>query len=231
MNNMQMIAALATAPRRAFDAIAEKPRWLFPFLLLLGSALLLTIWYYSKVDLAWIVDEQLRNNPRAATLSEAQREQMASAVNPAVVMWTSVIAVGVVLVLVRVLEATWYLLAGKVTNVDRSFRQWFALANWTSLPAVLGVVPAALALLMASGSQIDPGVLQPLSLNELFFHRKMGEPGYQVLSNISLLGLIGATLAIIGVKSWSSRSWLFASVFVLLPPAVILGIWALIALR
>jgi Yip1 domain len=134
-------------------------------------------------------------------------------------------------VLVRVLEATWYLLAGKVTNVDRSFRQWFALANWTSLPAVIGVVPAALALLMASGSQIDPGVLQPLSLNELFFHRKMGEPGYQVLSNISLLGMIGAALAIIGVKSWSSRSWLFASVFVLLPVAVILGIWALIALR
>lgn len=231
MNNMQMIAALATAPRRAFEAIAEKPRWLFPFLLLLGSTLLLTIWYYSKVDLAWIVDEQLRNSPRAATLSEAQREQMASAVNPAVVMWSSVIAVIVVLVLVRVLEATWYLLAGKVTNVDRSFRQWFALANWTSLPAVLGVIPAAVALLMASGSQIDPGVLQPLSLNELFFHREMGESGYQLLSNISLLGLIGATLAIIGVRTWSSRSWLFASVFVLLPVAVILGIWALIALR
>ena len=231
MNNMQMIAALATAPRRAFEAMAEKPRWLFPLLLLLGSSLLLTLWYYSKVDLAWLVDEQLRSNPRAANISEAQRAQMASAMNPAVVMWSSVIAVVVVIVLVRVLEATWYLLAGKVMNVDRSFRQWFALANWTSLPAIIGVVPAALALLMASGSQIDPGVLQPLSLNELFFHRKLGESGYQVLSNISLLGLIGAALAIIGVKNWSGRSWLFASVFVLLPVAVILGIWALIALR
>lgn len=231
MNNMQMIAALATAPRRAFEAIAAKPRWLFPFLLVLGSTLLLTIWYYTKVDLAWLVDEQLRTNPRAAGLGEAQREQMISNINPGVVMWSSVIAVVVILVLVRVLEATWYLLAGKVTNVDRTFKQWFALANWTSLPAVIGFVPAAVALLMASGSQIDPGVLQPLSMNELFFHRKMGESGYQVLSNLSLLGLIGAALAIIGVKTWSARSWLFASVFVLLPFCVIIGIWALIALR
>lgn len=231
MNNLQMIVALATAPRRAFDELARKPRWLFPFLLLLGSTLLLTIWYYSRVDLAWIIDEQLRNNPRAAALSEAQRAQMATAMNPAVVMWSSVIAVVVVLILVRLLEATWYTLAGKVTNVDRSFRQWFALANWTGLPAVIAVVPASLALLMAGSSQIDPGVLQPLSLNELFFHRKIGEPGYQLLSNLSLLGLVGAALAIIGVKTWSGRSWVFACVFVLLPVAVIFGTWAFFTLR
>jgi Yip1 domain len=134
-------------------------------------------------------------------------------------------------VLVRVLEATWYTLAGKVMNVDRNFKQWFALANWTSLPAVIAVIPAAIALLMASGTQIDPGALQPLSLNELFFHRKMGESGYQLLSNLSLVSLLGALLAIIGVKCWSARSWLFATVFVLLPLVVICGIAALIMFR
>jgi hypothetical protein len=231
MNNLQMIVALATAPRKAFDELAQKPRWLFPFLLVLGSTLLLTIWYYSKVDISWLIDEQLRNNPRAAALTEEQRAQMTSRMNPAVVMWSSIIAVCVVLVLVRVLEATWYTLAGKVTNVDRSFKQWFALANWTSLPSVIAVIPAAIALLMASGTQIDPGTLQPLSLNELFFHLKSGDTGYQLLSNLSLLSLIGALLAVIGVKAWSGRSWLFASVFVLLPLVVIGGVAALLMFR
>jgi Yip1 domain len=231
MNNLQMIVALATAPRKAFDELAQKPRWLFPFLLVLGSTLLLTIWYYSKVDISWLIDEQLRNNPRAAALTEEQRAQVTSRMNPAVVMWSSIIAVCVVLVLVRVLEATWYTLAGKVTNVDRSFKQWFALANWTSLPSVIAVIPAAIALLMASGTQIDPGTLQPLSLNELFFHLKSGDTGYQLLSNLSLLSLIGALLAVIGVKAWSGRSWLFASVFVLLPLVVIGGVAALLMFR
>ncbi|MEY2854960.1 MAG: hypothetical protein RL030_2092 [Pseudomonadota bacterium] len=231
MTNMQMIIALATAPRRAFEALAEKPRWLFPLLLLLASTLLLTIWYYSKVDLAWVVDEQLRNNPRTAALSEAQREQISGQMNSGMIMWTSVIAVVIVLVLIRVLEATWYLLAGKVMNVDRSFKQWFSLANWSSLPGVIAVIPAVIALLMADTNQLDPGVLQPLSLNELFFHRSAGDPGYQLLSNVSLLGLLGALLAIIGVKTWSARSWLFSTVFVLLPVALIGGVWALFALR
>lgn len=231
MNNLQLIVALATAPRKAFDELAQKPRWLFPFLLLLGSSLLLTIWYYSKVDLAWLMDEQLRNSPRAAALTEEQRAQMTKAMSPAVVMWSSVIGVVLILMLFRVLEATWYTLAGKVTNVDRGFKQWFALANWTSLPGIIAVIPALIALAMASGSQIDPGVLQPLSLNELFFHRKMGESGYRLLSNFSLVSLIGAVLAIIGVKCWSARSWLFASIFVLLPLALFGAIAALFMFR
>jgi hypothetical protein len=231
MNNLQMIAALATSPRQAFESIAQKPRWLFPFLVVLVSTLVLTIWYYAKVDLAWLVDEQLRTNARAAALPEEQREQIVARMNPAVIMWSSVIGVVLILVVLRVLEATWYTLAGKVMNVERSFRQWFSLANWTSLPSVIAVVPALLALAMASGNQIDPGVLQPLSLNELFFHRKAGESGYQLLSNLSLVSLIGMVLAIIGVRTWSGRSWLFASLFVLLPLILLCVIVAIFMLR
>jgi hypothetical protein len=51
------------------------------------------------------------------------------------------------------------------------------------------------------------------------------------LSNLSLLSLIGALLAVIGVKAWSGRSWLFASVFVLLPLVVIGGVAALLMFR
>ena len=89
---------------------------------------------------------------------------------------------------------------------------------------MLAAIPALLSLATAETSQLDPGVLQPLSLNELFFHRGMGEPGYQLLSNFGVLQALGLALAVIGVHTWSKRSWLFASVFVLLPCVLIFGL-------
>ena len=230
VNNIETIKALVTAPRRAFEAIAEKPRWLFPLLVLLLPTLVVLVWYYLTVDLAWIIDEQMRTNPRMANLTEEQRAQVAQFSSRGTLTVTSAIAACVLVLLFRVLEATWYLLAGKVTNVNRSFRQWFALANWTSLPGVLAVIPAVLSLLLADTDQMDPGVLQPLSLNELFFHRGIGESGYQLLSSVGLLQVLGAALAIIGVHTWSRRSWLHAAVIVLLPVGLILGPWAYFSL-
>lgn len=229
MDNLQMMTALVTSPRRAFEALAEKPRWLFPLLLLLVPTLLLTVWYYSKVDAAWLIDEQLRTSARGAQMTEEQRTQAAQVMSGNALLWTSVVAVLLALPLIRVLEATWYTLAGKVMNVDRSFRQWFSLANWTSLPGVLAVIPAAILLLTTNTTQIEPDLLQPLSLNELFFHRSPGDPGYRLLANVGLLSIAGAVLAIIGVRTWSKRSWLFASVFVLLPAVLILGVVFLLA--
>ncbi|MDR2214229.1 MAG: YIP1 family protein [Nevskiaceae bacterium] len=233
MTPVQMLVALATAPRRAFESLAQKPNWLFPFLLVLVATLAVTVWYYLKVDLVWITDMQLRANPRTAALTEAQRELLLARVKQysSVTVWSAVIAVPIMLLAVRALEALWYSLAGKITNVDRGFRQWFALANWTSVFGVIAVIPALIALAMTSGNQIEPGIIQPLSINELFLHRPMGAPGYQLWTNLNLLSFVGAALAIIGVKTWSARSWLFSAIFVLLPAAIILGIVAMFMLR
>ena len=224
MTNIEMLTALATSPPRAFEALAGKPRWLFPLLLLVLATLAMAFWYYSIVDVQWLVDEQLRGNPRTANLSEEQRAQLAQFSSRTAVLLGSLIFIVVILPLFRVLEATWYTLAGKVTNVDRSFAQWFALACWTSLPGVLAAIPALLSLATAETSQLDPGVLQPLSLNELFFHRGMGEPGYQLLSNFGVLQARGLALAVNGVHTRTKTTWLLASVLVLLPCVLIFGL-------
>ena len=217
MTNIEMIKALASSPRRAFEAMAEKPSWLFPLLVLMLATGAMAFWYYSIVDVQWLIDQQMSGNPNMANLNEDQRAQLAQFSTRSTVLVSSLIFVLIALPLFRVLEATWYTLAGKVTNVDRSFPQWFALACWTSLPGVLVVIPAMLSLAMAETTQIDPGVLTPLSLNELFIHRGLGESGYQVFSSFGVLQAVGLALAVIGVHTWSKRSWLFASVFVLLP--------------
>ena len=69
------------------------------------------------------------------------------------------------------------LVAAKVTKLPLGFKHWFTLACWSSLPLLLGSVVAAILLFLSDNSQVSPGVLQPLSLNELLLHRPMGSPG------------------------------------------------------
>jgi hypothetical protein len=233
MNNWAILQALVFEPRKAFAEIAERPRILFPLALLVLATAGLTLWYMGVVDLEWLIDRQLRNNPFGRSLSEEQIAQQVAAASGRRGLQATVGALGsgIATVAISLLGALYYVLAGKITNVDRSYRQWLALNCWSSLPTVLAVVPAAFVLLSAGSAQIPQEDLQPLSFNALFFHRVASEPGYVLFSSLNLLQFAALYLAVVGVKTWSGRSWLFSTVFATLPFVLIFGIWAFIALR
>lgn len=231
MNNFELAIALVLEPKRAISEIEARPRFLFPLLvtvLVSGAAL---FWYYSIVDAAWLIDTSMRSNSRTRQMTEEQLAQVSRFMTRNTLMYGGLFGVVFIAVVARLLEATWYLLAGKVTKVQRSFKQFFSLACWTSLPQILAVLPAIPLLLTAKSPQTEPGALSPLSLNELFFHRGMGEPGYNLFTNINLLHIFTVFLVVLGIKLWSGRSWLFAALYVLLPCILIGGVWALIALK
>ena len=62
-------------------------------------------------------------------------------------------------------------------------------------------------------------------MNELFFHFEPADSGYALLSSISLVQLLTLLLMVIGVQTWSKRSWLLSIVVVLAPRLVIYGVW------
>jgi TM2 domain-containing membrane protein YozV len=231
MGNLQFLALLASQPGKAFDALGERPRFGFPLLLALASGLAMTCWFYQVVDLPWLLEEQFRANPRTAAMTDEQRARVLQMMSPAVVKWSAVGSVVIAVLALRLLEATYFLVAGKVTNFQRSFRQWFALTNWSGVPGLLSTIPAAVVLATAGNGQIGQGALNPLSLNELFFHRAMEQPGYSLLASLSVLQPLGWWLAIIGVRRWSGRSAIWSTGFVLLPFLVIYGCWAVMAFR
>jgi hypothetical protein len=230
MNNFELAAALVLEPKKAIAEIEARPRFLFPLLVTVLVTGAVIAWYYSIVDAAWLIDTSMSSDPRSAQLTEEQRAQVARFMNRNTLMFGSMIGVVFISVIARLLEATWYLLAGKVTKVQRSFKQFFSLACWTSLPQVLAVLPAIPLLLTATSPQTQPGALSPLSLNELFFHRAINSPGYNIAANINLLHIFTVFLVVYGIKLWSGRSWLFSTLYVLLPCLVIGGVWALVAL-
>jgi Yip1 domain len=232
MNNIQLAVALVTDPKGAMREIEARPRFLFPLLITILVTVGITFWYFKVVDFDWFIDMTIRSSPRSKNLTEEQMAAASRVMTRGVLTWTSLIAVPFAIVIYRLLEALWYFLAGKVTKVQRSYKQWFALANWTSLPGLLGVLPAIPLLLGSKSVQLDAATaISPLSLNNLFFHRAMGEPGYQLFTNLNLIQLFTAFLVVLGIKLWSGRSWLFAVVYALLPVAVIAGIWAFVVLR
>jgi hypothetical protein len=234
MNNLELASALVFEPRKAFAQIDARPRFWFPLLVLIVTTVVIAVWYRSVVDLEWVTDRALRSSSFAKNLTEAQIEAAVqrSADNRTLGTITTVLGTPIAIVVIGLLSALYMLLAGKVTSVKRSFRHWFALIWWAGLPgAVLTLLGAAFVLLTATTTQIDQADLKPLSINALFVQKTFDQPGYTLFSSIDLIQLFSMYLAVAGVRAWSGRSWLFSSIFALLPYVLIYGIWAFIALR
>ncbi len=86
-------------------------------------------------------------------------------------------------------------------------------------------------LLLSDNSQVSPGVLTALSVNQLLTHVPMGSPGQTFLDSLTIPGFLSWALLIIGVHTWSQRSWAFSAILVLIPIVCLYGIWAFFAFR
>jgi len=233
MNDLTLLISMVTSPSAAMMALREKPRFWFPLIITLLLSAGMIYWYYSAVDIEWLKHQLFDNAPQMQKLPEAQRTQAMAFVSRNSLVWGGMLGATFGISVIFVLQATYFVLAGKVTGVRYSFKQWFALTCWTTLPAVLiSTIIAALMILTSSdASQLSPGALKPLTLNELFFQRAIGQPGQSLLASFDLLNLWSMGLIVVGVRSWTQRSWWFSAVFALVLTVVIYGVWAFFAFR
>ena len=146
-------------------------------------------------------------------------------------LWGSVAGAIFIMPIVFLVMATYFLLAAKVTRMSQGFKHWFAFSCWTAMPLLLSTVVAAIMLILSDNPQVNPSVMQPLSINELLLHRPMSSPGQSLLESLSIPSLLSWILMIIGVRVWSQRSWGFSMAFILLPAVCIYGVWAFFAFR
>jgi hypothetical protein len=241
MTSLSLLQALVFEPKKAFAALDARPRSLFPLLLVLIGSVGVAIWYMQVVDHEWMTDRQIRlaqDMLRGTALepppmSEEQIAERAKSGAENATRSTVVTALGTLvwLLFFRLLEAVYYLLAGKMTGVQRSFRHWFSLGCWTSLPTLLSVIPAAVILATATTTQIDQSSLQVLSLNSLFFDKQPSETGYTLLTFLTVPQFLGVFLAVFGVRVWTGRSWLFGVMFAGLPMLLLCALTFLILVR
>lgn len=234
MTNWGILQALAFEPRKAFAEIRERPSYAFPLLLVVAGSMIIAFWYRSVVDLEWLTDSVMRSNEtirRALTDEQITARAQAAGENPGAAIALGALGTGLGVLLGYLISGAYFTLAGKITGLKYSFRQWFALSCWTALPTLLTLLAAAFVLMGVTSPQILPDAIQPLSLNALYFQRKLGESGYTLYTNLSLPMLLSMILALLAVKDWSRRSWLFSVIFTFLPTALVVGIAALVIAR
>lgn len=228
MNDIALVASLPTTPTHVFAELRERPRFWFPLLLMICATAAVSYWYHSTVDVEWLKSVLVANNGH---MTDEQSAAALNMITRTTLVWSSLVGTFIIIPVIFLFHATILLVTAKVTRVPLGFRYWFTLVCWSSLPALIGLVVGAILLAMSDTTQISPGVLQALSLNELLLHRPEGSPGKALLDTLSIPAFLSWALIIVGVKTWSRRSWEFSAAFVLIPLALIFGLWAFIAFR
>jgi hypothetical protein len=231
MNDLAVATALATSPVSAFTELRERPRFWFPLIVVVLATAVVVGFYYSVVDIEWLKDALYSNNADFQKLPEAQRAQAMAFVGRKTMLISGIVGTCMGLPFFYLVNSLYLLLAAKVTKVQYGLKHWFTLTSWSALPALLSAVIAILLLLIRDNDQVGPGILQPLGLNELVFHRPMGDKVQPWLDALNIPGILGWVLAIIGVRTWTQRSWLFSAVYVLIPVVLLFGIWGIFAFR
>ncbi|HTP40661.1 MAG TPA: YIP1 family protein, partial [Steroidobacteraceae bacterium] len=131
MNALSLAWSFFVTPDAALRQLRAKPTFLFPLLLVtLGSAALL-LWQYALVDIDWLKDYLMSGNARFKALPDAERARALAVMTRTTLSVAGVAALVIGTPAICLLQALYYFVAGRVTHVAVSYRQWFALVCWT----------------------------------------------------------------------------------------------------
>lgn len=226
MSSMQTLLQIFTDPGKAMEEVRERSMVFLPLALLVLGSVGLMGWYYQSVDIAWLQDYLLSADPN---MEPAAREAAKGFMSAGVMTAMGVISVIIMIPLVLVLTAVYYLLAGKVIGNELGFGKWFAFSTWSAVPTLLLIPVGAVSILMSSTGQLAPEALNPLTLNGLLFQLPISNPWSGLLNAINLTSIWATVVAVIGYTRWTGKAIGQSAFIVLLPQLVIYGIWAAVA--
>lgn len=210
-------------PYRAFHMLERRRFAWLPLVLVTLCSFALYVWYFSVVDFFWLSDQIL------TTISDAeQRAQAEKVVSKDMMTGTTMMTVIFTPLFFAMLTGLYFAIIGKIRNDDFGFAKGFALSLWASVPNVFLLVLGGMQILLTSGGQFDPSHLNPVSMNQLFFHLEMGNAWAGFLDSINVLSIWNIVLTIIGYKVWSKVSRQSAVKVVVIPYVIIYIGWAVI---
>jgi hypothetical protein len=221
----QNIIDVFTAPSAAFSRLLAKPTVLFPLLVLVGGVLVTNFAYYSWVDQAFMIEELIESQEMNAEQERAMRE-FAGGDNASTMLTVTTISGALVLLLVQLLHAAYYLVVALFAGHQISYRHWLSLVCWTGLPRVLAYLASIIAIFMAPDGKVSPYELNPLALNSLLRVNVENNGLQQLLSNVDVTLFWGLALLVIAFSQWTQRSILTSTVIALAPFALVFGVWA-----
>jgi hypothetical protein len=219
------LTAMFMEPGRAFAAVEKRSMVWVPLFLTMLCTTIIILWYFQSVDFPWLQDRMTANIPDPAV-----REKAAGFMTKSTLQVSSIAGALIGIPVVYSLMAVYFLLVAKIKKLEFGFTKWFSFVTWASVPGLLLLPLGAMQILMANNGQLGLDQLNPVTLNQLFFHIEMGRPWASLLDSINITSIWSAILMVFGFQAWSKLSRSASVVIVALPYGVIFGVWSLISL-
>ena len=195
-------------PAKVFAELREKPSFWTPMLLLAVLTAVSTLLYFMTVDPAWFAEHQaaqvLLQNPEMTSAELAQMQAMMPGART--MGWFAGIGALLVIVVVFLVYAVYYLLAGKITGQPMGFRHGLALVSWSSMPMLLGSL-VVIGGVLTSSPQTPLESLQLTNIDPLLVQLPMDHDWSMLAKSFSLLNFWVWFLAALGWKTWFRSGW------------------------
>lgn len=225
---MSHIVDIFLQPGRVFADQKERPTFLVPLLIVSAFAAAFMLSYFLNVDSAWYLDHALTASGKEMTAAEMDQARKFMP-GTKVMGYIGAASTVVVLCVITVLYALYFLVAGKITGNAVGFKHGMSLAAWSSMPTVLaGLVGLIGVLTMAPQTPIES--LSLLNVDPLLVELPRDNRWSSLAKGFSLLTFWSVFLVALGWKIWGRTTWLQAIVVAVLPSVLIYGAMALYAL-
>lgn len=217
-------------PKKALQDIRGHGSWVwYPFVIALVLSILVTIWYFSTVDMNWLGQQTLAQLS-GRNLSADQQQAILSSFTRGRFLSFGVLGAVVVTVVLWLLQALYYFFAAKIGGYEvQSYGQWFSFTVWTWFPNVIATIAAGITYIFTN-NQTAFTSLDVTSLNTLIFHlpptaKLAGVAGSVHLTTFWVLGLM-----IVGFALWTRKSLGKSTVIVLTPWVILYALWIIVKL-
>jgi hypothetical protein len=226
---MKDLVDIFLQPAAVLGKQRDQPRWGLPLGVLVGITMLVTLLYFDRVDAGWFTEQSVLRSGQE--LSEQQLAAIRNGAGSAGFMkWSAMIGSAAGLAVAMLIYGVYFLLAGKVTSTEVSFRQGLALASWSQMPLLINSVLMLIGVLgMTPQTPLES--LSLTSLDSLLLHLPVDHPWFGFATSFSLLSIWTTYLAALGWKLWSkAEGWTASIVVGTLPSLVIYGAMAVSAM-
>ena len=154
LSEMERVVDTFIAPSKTFSDLRRSANWFVPWLLLAIASVALVVVVDQKLGMVKVVENQLAMQPRqAAQLEKLSPEQRASQMQT-IIRFNRVIAYAYPVVIVIVLAIIAAVLLGSFNfgfGAELTFSQCLAVCMYASLPGILKVLIAILAIAVGGG--------------------------------------------------------------------------------
>jgi hypothetical protein len=219
---MQNFIDIITAPSAVLARLKEQPSFWLVLLLFVFLTASLQIGYFTFNDEGFIRDQMIEQAMGSRDVTAEQQKQIETAVgNMSFTTAASLAAVSTCILVPAILaiNALYLSFMSKFSVNQLSFRHFFSLLCWTSVPTLLALAASWLVLLTDANGQVSQAELQPLSVTGL-----LGIPTKsQVLQQFNLMQLWSLILLTLGYQQWTKQSWLASFAITWAPSILIYG--------